>query len=188
MNNYLKLIAILCFTITCNAQVELITRNKESYTKDVFDYKGVRVLFIDEVNLENEKNVFIFSKVEKNANPDVMYLQRFQKSNNKWTTKTVFEIKHKGIISGWASRKAFVDYDKDKSVDAFFIFALYDADFKQETVNLVFSKKDKFYTIESKVSDGFSTNQFSENFKDLDENTKSNIMEYWNGLDKEDNN
>jgi hypothetical protein len=184
--NYWGLVIIL-ISNTIIAQVSHITRSKESYTQDVFPYKGVRAIQIDEVSSpDHEENVFIFSKVEKGANPDTMYFQRFTKTDGIWGLKTLFTITHKGIISAWGSRKGFNDYNKDKSVDAFFIFGLYDADFKQQTVHLIFSQFDKVYSIESNVSDNFATNKFSDNFETLKANTKNEILDYWNKLDKLD--
>jgi hypothetical protein len=184
--NYLLLLIILIAN-TIIAQVSVVTRNKESYTQDIFPYKGLRAIQIDEVSSPGqEENVFIFSKVEKNANPDTMYFQRFTKVDGKWTLKVLFTITHKGIISAWGSRKGFVDYNKDKSIDAFFIYGLYDTDFKQQTVHLIFSQFDKIYTIESSVSDNFEVNKFSDNFDTLEANAKKEILDYWAKLDKRD--
>ncbi|MET3017972.1 hypothetical protein [Flavobacterium hydatis] len=182
-----KLFLLLLFTNVITAQVSSIVRNKDSYTQEVFPYKGVRAIQIDEVNSPgNEDNVFIFSKIEKNENPDKMYFQRFTKVNDKWIVKSIIEVNHNGIISAWGSRKAFWDFDKDKSIDALFIYGLYDADFKQQSVHLIFSQKDQLYTIESSVSDNFGTNKFSSNFDSLSEIYKAKILEYWNKLDKKD--
>ena len=177
-----KIFLLLLFSISVQslfAQVSSITRNKESYTQDVFPYKGVRAIQIEEVNCpDHEQNVFIFSKIEKNANPDVMYFQRYTKLDGKWTLKSLYTIKHNGAISAWGSQKAFADYDKDKSVDALFIYALYDANFKHQFTHLLFSKLDKVYTIQANVSDNFENNVFSGNFTSLDANTKDNVLEY----------
>ncbi|MEA9413313.1 hypothetical protein [Flavobacterium sp. PL02] len=182
-----KLFLLLLFTNVITAQVSSIVRNKDSYTQEVFPYKGVRAIQIDEVNSPgNEDNVFIFSKIEKNANPDKMYFQRFTKVGDKWIVKSIIEVNHNGIISAWGSRKAFWDFDKDKSIDALFIYGLYDADFKQQSVHLIFSQKDQLYTIESSVSDNFGTDKFSSNFDSLSEIYKAKILEYWSKLDKKD--
>ncbi|MCV9931466.1 hypothetical protein OIU80_04165 [Flavobacterium sp. LS1R47] len=182
-----KLFLLLLFTNVITAQVSNVVRNKDSYTQEVFPYKGVRAIQIDEVNSpENEENVFIFSKIEKNANPDKMYFQRFTKVNDKWIVKSILEVNHKGIISAWGSRKAFWDFDKDKSIEGLFIYGLYDADFKQQSVHLIFSQKDQLYTIESSVLDDFKTDKFSSNFDSLSEIYKSKILEYWGKLDKKD--
>lgn len=169
------------------AQVSNVQRNKDSYTQAVFPYKGVRTIQIDEVNfVDKEDNVFIFSKIEKNAKPDKMYLQRFTKEQSGWILKSLIEINHDGIISAWGSRKAFADYDSDQSIDALFIYGLYDANFKQQSVHLIYSTKAQFYTIEASVLDGFKENKFSANFNDLEKSVKNKILEYWNKLDKED--
>ncbi len=184
---YIFVLALL-ITNTIIAQVSSVTRNKESYTQDVFPYNGVRIIQVDEVHhLENEENVFIFSKIAKNSNPDEMYFQRFTKKDGKWVLLSSFTINHNGIISAWGSRKGFADYNKDKSVDAFFIYGLYDSDFKQQAVHLLYSEKDQIYTIGATISDGFVTNSFSDNFKSLNSDTKKQILDYWEKLDKKDN-
>lgn len=182
-----KIFILLLFSNILTAQISNVIRNKESYTQEVFSYKGVRAIQIDEVSsVGNEDNVFIFSKIEKNAIPDKMYFQRFTKVNDKWIVKSILEVNHNGIISAWGSRKAFLDCNKDKSIDGLFIYGLYDADFKQQSVHLIFSQKDQFYTIESSVADDFKKDQFSDNFKSLDAESKKQILEYWNKLDKID--
>ncbi|WP_281634720.1 hypothetical protein [Flavobacterium luteolum] len=182
-----KIFILLLISNSIMAQVSNVIRNKDSYTQDVFPYKGVRIIQVDEVSSPgNEENVFIFSKIEKNVIPDKMYFQRFTKVNDKWVLKSILEVNHNGIISSWGSRKAFGDYNKDKSVDALFIYGLYNTDFKQQSVHLVFSQKDKFYSIESSVSDNFGTDKFSDNFKSLDAESKKQVLEYWNKLDKKD--
>jgi hypothetical protein len=182
-----KLLILLLFSNILTAQISNVIRNKDSYTQEIFPYKGVRAIQIDEVSVVGkEDNVFIFSKIEKNANPDKMYFQRFTKVNDKWIVKSIFEVDHNGIISAWGSRKAFGDYNKDKSVDALFIYGLYDAAFKQQSVHLIFSQEDQFYTIESSISDDFKTDKFSDNFKLLDVDSKKRVLEYWSKLDKRD--
>lgn len=184
MKKFLLLLLVVNIT---TAQVLSVIRNKDSYTQDIFKYKGVRMIQVDEVSCPaNEENVFIFSKIEKNANPDTMYFQRFTKEKGDWVLKSVFEINHPGIISTWGSRKAFADYNKDTSIDALFIYALYDAGFKQQSVHLIFSQKDQFYTIESSASDDFKTDKFSANFSSLALESKKQVLEYWGKLDKKD--
>ncbi|WP_432222851.1 hypothetical protein ACRASX_06720 [Flavobacterium sp. TMP13] len=182
-----QIIILLLFSNVMLAQISNVHRNKESYTQDVFPYKGVRAIQIDEVNfVDKEDNVFIFSKIEKNANPDKMYFQRFTKDQNGWILKSFVEISYDGIISSWGSRKAFADYDGDQSVDALFIYGLYDANFIQKSVHLIYSSNEQFYTIEASVSDGFKKDKFSANFNNLDSRSKKQILEYWNNLDKVD--
>lgn len=183
--------ALLFLLITTNlitAQVSNIVRNEASYSQEIFPYRGIRIMQVDEVSCpDNEENIFIFSKIEKNAKKDIMYFQRFIKDNSKWKLNSDLEIKHDGIISVWKSRKAFFDADKDKSIDALFIYSLNDYDFKQQTVHLIYSHLSKIYSIHSNISDNYTKDTYSDNFKELDENSKSKILEYWNKLDKADN-
>lgn len=122
-----------------NAQVSNIVRNPDSYKN--FPYEGTRIIQVDEANSsDNEDNVFIFSKIEKGAKPDKMTFQRFTKVGGDWKVVAKKQMTHDGILSAWGQRKAFADYDKDKSIDALFIYALNDYDFKQQSVHLIFRR------------------------------------------------
>jgi hypothetical protein len=181
---------LLTLLIACTsaiAQVSTVTRSPASYTQEVFAYKGSRMLMVDEVSSPgNEENVFIFSKVEKFAKPDVMYFQRFTKSAGQWKLNASSEIKHDGIISTVNNRKAFTDADKNKSIDALFIYALNDHDLKQQSIHLLFSQANKIYTIAAYKADDYASSKFSDNFAELSQNVKINVMAYWNKLDKAD--
>jgi len=178
------LLPVLFIGTMMTAQVSNIVRHQDSY-KD-FPFEGVRIVQVDEVNSpENEDNVFIFSKIEKGAKPDRMTFQRFTKIGGEWKVKAKKQIEHAGIISSWGQRKSFADYDKDKSIDALFIYSLNDYDFKQQSVHLIFSKNAEFYEISTSAESGYSKDVYSDNFKDLPENIQSKILEYWNKLDKE---
>lgn len=193
LKSLLILLALTCsvFHNLAQAQVTTVTRNIASYTQDVFPYKGSRVMSVDEVSAGGrEDNVFIFSKVEKFAKPDVMYFQRFTrefgKTGTPWKLAAATEIRHDGIIVVVNNRKTFSDTDKRKSVDALFIYALNDADLKQQSIHGLFSHADKIYTIAANKSDNYATSQFSDNFKDLSPTIKAGVMAYWNKLDKKD--
>ena len=173
----------LFFGLLVNAQVSNIVRHQDSY-KD-FPYEGVRIVQVDEVHSpNNEENVFIFSKIAKNSKPDKMIFQRFTKMDGKWKLNSKKEINYDGIISSWGQRKAFSDYDKDKSIDALFIYSLNDHDFKQKSVHLILSKNDRFYEISTSAESNYSKDIYSDNFQSLPENIKEEILKYWTKLDK----
>ena len=112
---------------------------------------------VDEANSpDNEDNVFIFSKIEKGAKPDKMTFQRFTKVGGDWKVVAKKQMTHDGILSAWGQRKAFADDDKDKSIDALFIYALNDYDFKQQSVHLIFSKNKGLYEISSSAESGYT--------------------------------
>ena len=173
----------LFFGTLFNAQVSNIVRHQDSY-KD-FPYEGVRIVQVDEVHSpNNEENVFIFSKIAKDSKPDKMIFQRFVKVDGKWKLNSKKEIKYDGIISSWGQRKAFADYDKDKSIDAIFIYSLNDYAFKQKSVHLIFSKNDQFYEISAFEESNYSKDTYSDNFQSLPQNSKEEVLKYWNKLDK----
>jgi hypothetical protein len=181
--SFISLLFISQFSL---AQVSVITRDKSSYTKDVFPYKGTRAMMIEEVNCGEEETVFLFSKIDKGAKVDEMYFQRYTKSNEKWALKKDFEIKHEGIISILNNRKWFADFDKDRSADVVFIYTLNNADFKQQSVHLLLSHLANVYTIASTAEDDYTKDVFSENFEKLDAPIKAEILQYWQKLDKKD--
>ena len=184
-NTFMKILLPMLFIGTMmTAQVSNIVRHQDSY-KD-FPFEGVRIVQVDEVNSpDSEDNVFIFSKIEKGAKPDKMTFQRFTKIGGEWKVKAKKQIEHAGIISSWGQRKSFADYDKDKSIDALFIYSLNDYDFKQQSVHLIFSKNAEFYEISTSAESGYSKDVYSDNFKNLRQNIKNEILEYWNKLDKQ---
>jgi hypothetical protein len=178
------------FTFTCALAQTATTRNPAAYTQDVFPYKGSRMMSVDEVSQGSEDNVFIFSKVEKFAKPDVMYFQRFTrevgKTGTPWKLSASSEIRYDGIIVVVNNRKTFSDTDKRNSVDALFIYALNDLDLKQQSIHGLFSQGDKIYTIAASKSDNYASPQYSSNFQELSPTVKASIMAYWTKLDKKD--
>jgi hypothetical protein len=194
--SFLILLALTSLTsLTCTYTLAqgavTVTRNPASYTQDVFPYKGSRMMMVDEVSSPGvEDNVFIFSKVEKFAKPDVMYFQRFTRDYGKtgtpWKLAASTEVRHDGIIVVVNNRKTFTDYDLRKSIDALFIYALSDADLKQQSIHALFSHADKIYTIAANNSDNYATSLFSDNFKELSPTIKAGVIAYWTKLDKKD--
>lgn len=171
------------------SQVGTITRHPDSYSD--MAYEGVRIIQVDEAyagdyksDLKDEENIFIFSKIEKNANPDKMYFQRFARKDGKWKLIAKKEISHNGIISTWNARKAFGDYDKDRSVDALFIYSLNDANLKQQSVHLLFTKGKELYEVSTSADDGYTKDTYSSNFKTLPQSIQDKVLDYWNKLDK----
>jgi hypothetical protein len=194
-NVLLQALLIALTSLTCTYALAqgaaTVTRNIASYTQDVFPYKGSRMMSVDEVSAGGvEDNVFIFSKVEKFAKPDVMYFQRFTrefgKTGTPWKLAASSEIRHDGIIVVVNNRKTFTDSDKSNSIDALFIYALNDADLKQQSIHALFSHADKIYSIAASKADNYAASQFSDNFKDLSPTIKAGVMAYWNKLDKKD--
>ncbi len=167
------------------SQVSNVIRHPDSY-KD-FPFEGVRIVQVEEVSSPgNEENVIIFSKIEKGATPDEMYIQRFTKKGSDWELVKKKTVRHDGIISAWGSRKVFADYDKDKSVDAILVYSLNDSDFNQQSVHLIFSKGKDFYEISSDKDSGYKKDIFSENFSSLPQFIQDKVLEFWSNLDKAD--
>lgn len=166
------------------AQVSVVTRNQDAYRS--IKYAGIRILNINEANIEGrEENVFLFSKSAKNVMPDTMYLQRFTKEKDKWVAKATYPIMHNGIIFNWDARKGFFDEDKDGSVDAYFFYSLADANQKQQSVHLLFSKGKEFYSISGNASDNYQTPAYSKNFASLSQSIKDELIKAWENVDKD---
>ena len=165
------------------SQVSNVIRHPDSY-KD-FAFEGVRIVQVEEVaSPGNEENVIIFSKIEKGAQPDKMFIQRFTKQGGTWNVVSKKTINHAGVISSWGSRKAFGDYDKDKSADAILVYSLSDYDFNQQSVHVILSKGKEIYEIASDAASDYSKPVFSDNFNSLPTELKKRVMDFWTKLDK----
>ncbi|WP_136668263.1 hypothetical protein [Flavobacterium sp. H122] len=182
-----KIILIGCFLVTqfMMGQVSHITKNILSYTKDVFPYQGTRIISIDEVHSpDKEENVYIFSKIEANKQPDSLYFQHYKNKSGNWKKIKSISFSHDGFLSIWKSRKAFMDSDKNKSIDALFIFSKHNKDKEQESVHLLLCSNEELYFISAKKEDNYQEFTYSDNFKNLKESIKSDVIKYWNELDK----
>lgn len=173
---------IISSFITAQAQITSISMNIEDLKDAPFKFKGTRAMMVDRIDDASAKNIFVISKVNSGSNPDTMFFQKFTKINESWKLTQEKAITYKGIISIWKSRKAFADADKDKQVDALFIYSLHDVEMeKQLAVNLLLMYKNDSYTI-SETPD--KKNTYSANFSNLPESVKAYVLEYWNKLDK----
>lgn len=184
MNKFI-FISFLLISQLVLGQILHTTRNIDSYPKNIFPYQGTRIMCIDEVHVvNNEENVYLFSKIEANKNPDSLYFQHYKKQNDRWTKVKDISFSHNGFLSVWKSRKAFNDADKNKSVDALFIFSKHNTDKIQESVHLILCSNEEFYFISANKKDEYKKSTYSDNFEGLKESIKSDVIKYWNALDK----
>jgi hypothetical protein len=169
------------------AQVSVVIRAPEAYSKAVFAYQGERLLTGDNVTTPLEDNVFIFSKSAAPASAvklDVLYFQRYQKINDQWQRSVLHAIEHSGLLSVWNTRKAFLDSDKDQSVDAMFVYSKHDLNKKQLSVHLLISHKNSIYTLSSTEATDYKETSFSANYGELPKPVKEAALKYWDQLDK----
>jgi hypothetical protein len=146
-------------------------------------------MMADRVDDANSKNIYLFTKPAKGILPDTLFVQKFTKTDEVWKLAAAKEIVHNGAISLWQSRKAFTDPDQDKQVDTYFIYSLHNADAsKQLSVHLLLIYKNEFYTISGypdSTKGGYNKTEFSANFSNLNPKLKTEVLEYWNRLDKD---
>jgi hypothetical protein len=169
------------------AQVSVVFRAPEAYSKSVFAYQGERFLTGDNVSTPLEDNVFIFSKSSTPASSvklDVLYFQRYQKINEQWQRSAFHAIEHGGLLSVWNTRKAFLDPDKDQSVDAMFVYSKHDLNKKQLSVHLLISHKSGIYTLSANEATDYKETSFSANYSELPAPLKEAALKYWDQLDK----
>ena len=176
----------LVLPLLANAQVSVVSRNQASYTQDVFNYAGSRMMMVDEANIAgSEDNVYIFSKPDAGASPDVLYFQQYQKVDGKFKRALLHTITHDGLLSIWKSRKVFTDVDKDRRVDAFFVYSKHAANKTQTSTHILISHNGVVYTLGANKADDYTTTAMSENFGKLDAQVKEADLKYWTSLDKE---
>jgi hypothetical protein len=169
------------------AQVSVVFRAPEAYGKSVFAYQGERLLSGDNASTPLEDNVFIFSKSAAPASAvklDVLYFQRYQKVNDQWQRSVFHAIEHSGLLSVWNARKAFLDSDKDQSVDAMFVYSKHDLNRKQLSVHLLISHKSSIYTLSALEATDYKETSFSANYSELPAPLKEAALKYWDQLDK----
>ena len=177
---------VLALPLFASAQVSVVSRNQASYTQDVFNYAGSRVMMVDEVNIAgSEDNVYIFSKPDAGVSPDVLYFQQYQKVDGKFKRTLLHAITHDGLLSIWKSRKVFTDADKDRRVDAFFVYSKHTANKTQTSTHMLISHNGVVYTLSANKADEYMATAMSENFGKLDALVKEAALKYWTSLDKE---
>ncbi|MCZ4245165.1 hypothetical protein [Pedobacter punctiformis] len=180
-----KIIAslILCLSMSYSyAQITSIAMSVNDLKDAPFKFKGTRAMMVDRIDDGSSKDIFVFSKVPSGSNPDTLYAEKFTKIGEVWKLTQEKTITYNGIISIWGARKGFTDADKDKQVDAFFIYSLHDADFKKQlSVHLLLFHKGESYTL-SQTDEGKESQ--SKNFSSLPESIKTEVLAYWNKLDK----
>ncbi|UIR57700.1 hypothetical protein LZQ00_07730 [Sphingobacterium sp. SRCM116780] len=170
------------------AQITDISVNKENFEQSGFPYKGKRVLQVEHITTSQEDNYIVFSKEERNADPDQLYIQQFQKIDNQWTAVAEDYVSEKGIVTSvWDARKAFFDADKDGHLDAIFVYSRHpkgDMDKQLSCIGLVLYKK-QFYRLQADQTDGYQKTTYSDNYKELPEIVKDKVSQFWQNLDKE---
>jgi hypothetical protein len=169
------------------AQVSVVIRAPEAYSKSVFAYQGERLLTGDNASTPLEDSVFIFSKSAAPTSAiklDVLYFQRYQKMNDQWQRSVLHAIEHSGLLSVWNTRKAFLDPDKDQSVDAMFVYSKHDLNMKQLSVHLLISRKNSIYTLSATEAADYKETTFSANYGELPKPLKEAALKYWDQLDK----
>ena len=177
------LIIILSLSLNClHAQITSISMHIDDLKDAPFEFKGSRAMMVDRIDDASSKNIFVFSKVKSGSNPDTLYAEKFTKINDVWKLVQQKTITYAGVISIWGARKAFTDADRDKQVDALFIYSFHDAAMKSQlSVNLLLMHKGESYTINETPD---KKNTYSANYATLPESIKSYIKEYWVKLDK----
>lgn len=165
-----------------HAQITSIAMDVADLKDAPFKLKGSRAMMVDRIDDASNKHIFVFSKVKAGSYPDTLYAQQFTKTGETWKLAQERTITFTGAISIWKNRKAFMDIDQDKKVDAFFIYSLHDAKMeKQLAVSLLLMYKNESYVVTDTVN---KQRTFSTNFASLPESVKTAVLDYWEKLDK----
>lgn len=169
-------------TAGTQAQITSIAMNVEDLKDAPFKYRGTRALMVDRIDDASSKHIFVFSKPASGSSPDTLFAQKYTKQQDTWRLVQEKVIVANGAISIWKSRKAFLDADKDKQVDALFIYSLHDASMKQQlSVHLLLMYKGESYIISEEENKKTS---YSANFSSLPETVRKQVIDYWKTLDK----
>ena len=187
MGKYVFLILLSVGFYTAEAQITTISINKENFQASNFPFKGKRVLQVERIQTPKEDNYIVFSKDERGANPDNLYVQHFQQVDGMWKVVTAETISEVGVITSvWESRKAFFDADKDGKLDALFVYSGHPQDNVQKQLSCIglVLYKNKFYRLRAEEADGYSQTTYSENYSSLPVEVRETVERYWENLDK----
>jgi len=187
MGKYFWFILFLMGGYTTQAQITNIGVNKENFESSGFPFKGKRVLQVEHIETAKEDNYIVFSKEERGADPDRLYVQQFQRKEGMWVPIVEETIQEDGIImSVWESRKAFFDADKDGRLDALFIYSRHPKDNIQQQLSCIalILYKGQFYRLRADVDDGYQKKSYSDNYTSLPTEIKESVERYWENLDK----
>lgn len=189
MINQFAAVLILGFSISlAHAQITSISVNKANFEQSGFPYKGKRVLQVEHITTPQEDNYIVFSKEERHADPDQLYIQQFQKIADKWTVVAEDDVSEKGIVTSvWDARKSFFDADKDGKLDAIFVYSRHPKEDMQKQLScialILYNKK--FYRLQADHDDGYQKTTYSDNYGQLPEVIKIQIANFWQKLDKD---
>lgn len=188
MINQFAAVLILGFSISlAHAQITTIAINKANFEKSGFPYKGKRVLQVEHITTPQEDNYIVFSKDERNADPDHLYIQQFQKINDTWTVVAEDDVSEPDIVTSvWDTRKAFFDADNDDKLDAIFVYSRHpkgDLEKQLSCIAILFYNK-QFYRLQADQADGYQKTTYSANYNKLPEVIKIQFANFWEKLDK----
>lgn len=187
MRKYTFFALLLLGCSIAQAQITDISINKENFQSSGFPFKGKRVLQVEHIQTVKEDNYIIFSKEERGADPDKLYVQQFQLKDGMWVPIVEETIQEDGIITSvWESRKAFFDADKDDKLDALFIYSRHPKENidKQLSCIALILYKGQFYRMRADVEDGYNKTTYSDNYASLPVEVRENVERYWENLDK----
>ena len=189
MVKQLATILILGFSMSvAHAQITSISVNKANFEQSGFPYKGKRVLQVEHITTANEDNYIVFSKEERDADPDHLYIQQFQKINDKWIPVAENDISEAGVVTSvWDSRKAFFDADKDGKLDAIFVYSRHpkgDMNKQLTCIALVLYNRN-YYRLQADQADGYQKTTYSEGYDQLPQVIKTQVAQFWEKLDKD---
>lgn len=178
-------IAVLMVFQWSSAQITSRVVNKANFEQSGFPFKGVRVLTVEHISTPTEENIYVFSKNERSAPQDELYIQQFKKIDGKWQPTTEKTIAKTGIITSvWDARKAFFDADKDGQADVLFVYSEHAKENSKRmlSVSLLLIYKNKIYTTTYSKNDEKTTSDFSPS--DLPPAVYEAMQTYWERLDK----
>ncbi|MDM1296575.1 hypothetical protein HX021_19995 [Sphingobacterium sp. N143] len=187
MKKYALFILLFMGCYIARGQITNISINKKNFESSGFPYKGKRVLQVEHIETAKEDNYIIFSKEERGADPDKLYVQQFQKKEGMWVPIVEETVSEDGIITSvWESRKAFFDADKDGKLDALFIYSRHPKENieKQLSCIALILYKGQFYRMRAEAEDGYNKTTYSDNYASLPAEVKENVERYWENLDK----
>ena len=187
MKSLLSLFSLLFAGYSLSAQITLTTIGENQFQNIPFAYEGARVLMADRVDDVLSENIFLFSKPERGASPDTLFVQRYQKTNNQWGLVQRETIVHDGAISVMSNRKGYLMGD-GQHMAAFFIYQCWDSTMQHEqSTHLLLLFRGKAYEVSKVAGASVPPEEYPEwlrnDFAELPAKVKQSAIDYWEALD-----
>ncbi|MFK7058613.1 hypothetical protein V3Q90_00555 [Flavobacterium oreochromis] len=183
------LIVAFLFASTLNAQVSTIVSGfTQNLTKNDLPFQGDRKMYAIGLNDKLTENFLVVSKNKSGAATDELYIEKFTKTNQGYekTFATNFSHPINKSLAFVNNRMKYTDVDKDGNMEMLLVIDENQAG-PESPLHKVWGLiiyKNEAYKLWTTADSDFTKTNFDEKMAKLPENIKTNLVAFWDELDK----